>query len=101
METYIPELDGFVRLHAPRIHHLPGSRQAHMAVFTTTGVSLDCGITPYSTEDILASFDRDHPLVRRVLQQIATHDVNTEKVLGLHFGGNNMLCHVVTCQKKP
>ena len=98
MEKYIPEVQGFVQLHASRIAHLPGGKVAYLAKFNGS-VSIDCEIKAY-TIDALTAFDTESPLVRWVFRQVQTHDEQREKVLGLIFSDSDIMCHVIEVTKK-
>ena len=98
MNEWIPEVEGFVKLHGSKIAHLKGDRVAHLVEFNGS-VPLDCKITPYTVEDIVNNFNTDSPLIPRVIKQINTHDIDKEKVLGLIFGKSDVLCHVITVNK--
>ena len=88
------ELDGFVKIHASRIANCKGKRVAYLAKFEGY-LSLDCEIREYTIELMQEAFDQNAPLVRWVFQQILTHDIDTEKVLGIVFNDSEIVCHVV------
>lgn len=97
MDKFLPEVDGFVKLHGSRIAHLPGSEVAYLAVFEGS-VGIDCEIKPYTIEQILEEFDENAPLIRWLMKQVQTHNQDTEKVLGLIFNKAEIVCHVVQIQ---
>lgn len=99
MDTFLPELDGFINMHASRIAHHKGARVAYLAEYRDP-LSMDCNIKPYSMKMIVDEFGTDAPLVRWVLKQIQTHDIEHEKVLGLIFGKSEIVCQVVKIQQK-
>ena len=98
MNKFMPELEGFVKLHGSRIAHHTGREVAYLAKFDGS-VSIDCEIKPYSIKQLTEEFDENAPLIRWVIKQIKTHDQDTEKVLGLIFNNTEIVCHVVQIKR--
>ena len=106
MEKEQHELLSFVKLHANKAR-ITKDRCAHLVEFKNGRIPIDCTLTTMTHDDILLYFSDkdknksplDKPLVRWLMQQIATYDNDKEVIMGIIFSEEIVLAHVVKKSK--
>lgn len=94
MEREQEELRNFINLHACKAT-LSQERRIHLMDWSPAGTALDAELAVFTIDDVLKSHNAENTLVRWTLRQLQTYDVDKEIVIGLNFGSDKLLSHVI------
>ena len=94
MEKERKALDAFVTIHAKKAL-LSKERCVYLVQYNESGIPIDVTLERYTFDKLLNAFNTDSTLVKWLLKQINSYDVDKEILIGLKFSTTNVLAHVV------